>query len=55
MVGDTSQVDELKVMADVIIIIIINTLFEIEKKKEKSQLESVMCGKLFYFLGPKVV
>ena len=40
MVGDTSQVDELKVMADVIIIIIIiiiiiNTLFEIEKKKRK--------------------
>ena len=56
MVGNTSQVDELKVMVDVIIIIIIiNTLFEIEKKKEKSQLESVMCGKLFYFLGPKVV
>ena len=37
MVGDTSQVDELKVMADVIIIIIIiiNTLIEIEKKKRK--------------------
>ena len=55
LVEDTSQVHEPKVMADVIIIIIINTLFEIEKKKEKSQLESVMCGKLFYFLGPKVV
>ena len=56
LVEDTSQVNEPKVMADVIIIIIIiNTLFEIEKKKEKSQLESVMCGKLFYFLGPKVV
>ena len=57
LVEDTSQVHEPKVMADVIIfiIIIINNLFEIEKKKEKSQLESVMCGKLFYFLGPKVV
>ena len=42
LVGDTSQVHGLKVMADVIIviiiiiiIIIINTLFEIEKKKRK--------------------
>ena len=36
LVEDTSQVHEPKVMADVIIIIIIiNTLFEIEKKKRK--------------------
>ena len=36
LVEDTSQVHEPKVMADVIIIIIINTLFEIEKKKKKA-------------------
>ena len=35
LVEDTSQVHEPKVMADVIIIII-NTLFEIEKKKKKA-------------------